>query len=67
MVERMKYIAARETFDGYIYFQDNIADSPKWTGERSEAMRFETEEDAVSKSDRTGLYSGSIVTFGVEE
>jgi len=22
MVERMKYIAVRETFEGYIYFQD---------------------------------------------
>ena len=63
----MKYIAARETFDGYIYFQDNIADSPKWTGERSEAMRFATEEDAISRSDRTGLYSGSIIALGVEE
>ena len=63
----MKYIAARETFDGYIYFQDNIADSPKWTGKRSEAMRFETEEDAVSKSDRTGVYAGSIIALRVEE
>ena len=63
----MKYIAAREAFGGYIYFQDNINDSPKWTGDKTQAMRFKTEEDAVSKSDRTGLYSGSIITFGVDE
>lgn len=67
MVERMKYIAARETFDGHIYFQDNINDSPKWTGEFSEAKRFDSEEEALSKSDKTGLYAGSIITMEVSE
>ena len=63
----MKYIAARETFDGYIYFQDNIADSPKWTGEQSKAMRFESAEDAVTKSDRTGVYVDAINAIEVSE
>jgi hypothetical protein len=63
----MKYVAAREGFGGYIYFQDNENDSPKWTGEISEAMRFDTEEDAVTKSDRTGVYADSITSIKVEQ
>ena len=63
----MKYVAAREGFGEYIYFQDNINDSPKWTGEISEAMRFDTEEDAVTKSDRTGVYADSITSIKVEQ
>jgi len=43
------YIAARETFEGYIYFQDNLNDSPKWTGDKKKAMRFESAEDAMNK------------------
>jgi len=68
MVERMKYIAAREGFGGeYMYFQDNINDSPKWTGVKSNAMRFETAEEAMTKSDRTGVYEDAIIAIGVEE
>jgi len=64
----MKYIAAREVFGGsHLYFQDNINDSPKWTDEKEKAMRFENAEDAETKSDRTGLYSGDIIAMRVEE
>jgi hypothetical protein len=63
----MKYVAAREGFGEYIYFQDNENDSPKWTGEISKAMRFNTPEDAVTKSDRTGVYVGSIISIKVEQ
>jgi len=64
----MKYIAAREVFGGeYIYFQDNFNDSPKWTGDKSQAMRFESAEDAVIKSDKTGVYVDAIIAIGVEE
>ena len=64
----MKYIAAREGFGGeYMYFQDNINDSPKWTGDKSQAMRFESAEDAVTKSDRTGVYVDAIVAIEVTE
>jgi len=63
----MKYIAAREVFGGYLYFQDNINDSPKWTGEKSKAKRFETIEEAVKDSDITGVYTGTIVTMKVVE
>ena len=64
----MKYIAAREVFGGeYIYFQDNFNDSPKWTADRKEAMRFESADDAVTKSDRTGVYVDAIIAIGVEE
>jgi len=62
------FIAAREVFGGeYIYFQDNFNDSPKWTADRKEAMRFETAEDAVTKSDRTGVYVDAIVAIEVTE
>jgi hypothetical protein len=67
MVERMKYIAARESFGSYLYFKDNINDSPKWTRDKQEAMRFNTSEDAVSKSDTTGVYADEIISLGVEE
>jgi len=63
----MKYVAAREGFGEYIYFQDNENDSPKWTGDISMAMRFDTEEDAVTKSDRTGVYSDAITSIKVEK
>jgi len=63
----MKYVAAREGFGGYIYFQDNENDSPKWTSDISKAMRFDTEEDAVTKSDRTGVYADSITSIKVEQ
>jgi hypothetical protein len=63
----MKYIAAREVFGGYLYFQDNINDSPKWTTDKKEAMRFESKEDALDKSDRTKVYTGSIIPIKVEE
>ena len=63
----MKYLAARETFEGYIYFQDNINDSPKWTGIKSKAMRFNTAEEAVTKSDRTGVYVDAITALEVKE
>ena len=64
----MKYIAAREAFGGdYIYFQDNENDSPKWTGDISKAMRFDTAEDAVTKSDRTGVYVDAITAMQVSE
>ena len=64
----MKYIAAREVFGGsYMYFQDNVNDSPKWTADRKEAMRFETAEDAVTKSDRTGVYVDAITAIEVSE
>jgi len=62
------FIAAREVFGGeYIYFQDNFNDSPKWTADRKEAMRFESAEDAVTKSDRTGVYVDAIVAIEVTE
>ena len=61
------YIAARETFEGYIYFQDNLNDSPKWTGDKKKAMRFESAEDAMTKSDRTGVYVDAIVAMEVLE
>jgi len=62
------FIAAREVFGGeYIYFQDNFNDSPKWTADRKEAMRFESAEDAVTKSDRTGVYVDAIVAIEVAE
>lgn len=68
MVERMKYIAAREGFGGeYMYFQDNINDSPKWTGDKKQAMRFDTSEDAITKSDITSVYADAIISIGVEE
>jgi hypothetical protein len=63
----MKYVAAREGFGEYIYFQNNQNDSPKWTGDISEAMRFDTPEDAVTKSDKTGIYVGSITPIKVEQ
>lgn len=63
----MKYVAAREGFGEYIYFQDNENDSPKWTSDISKAMRFDTEEDAVTKSDRTGVYSDAITSVKVEQ
>jgi hypothetical protein len=64
----MKYIAAREVFGGdFSYFQDNENDSPKWTGEKSKAMRFDTAEDAISKSDRTGVYVDAIIAIKVEQ
>ena len=64
----MKYIAAREVFGGsYMYFQDNFNDSPKWTADRKEAMRFGSADDAVTKSDRTGVYVDAIVAMEVEE
>jgi len=63
----MKYVAAREGFGGYIYFQDNENDSPKWTSDISKAMRFDTEEDAATKSDRTGVYIDSITSIKVEQ
>ena len=61
------YIAARETFEGYIYFQDNLNDSPKWTRDKKKAMRFESAEDAMTKSDRTGVYVDAIVAMEVLE
>jgi hypothetical protein len=64
----MKYIAAREAFGGdYIYFQDNENDSPKWTSIKSKAMRFETAEEAVTKSDKTGIYIDAITAIEVSE
>jgi len=61
------YIAAREVFGGeYLYFQDNINDSPKWTGDKSKAKRFSTEKEAKIKSDKTGLYIDSIIALKVE-
>jgi len=60
------YIAAREVFGGYLYFQDNINDSPKWSGEKSKAMRFQTEEEARIKSDKTSVYKDDIVVLKVE-
>lgn len=64
----MKYIAAREAFGGgYIYFQDNENDSPKWTGLKSKAMRFETAEEAIKKSDKTGVYVDAIKALEVSE
>jgi len=63
----MKYIAAREVFGGYLYFQDNINDSPKWTSNKKEAMRFESKEDAVTKSDATGVYADAIISIEVSE
>jgi len=67
MVERMKYIAARESFAGFLYFKDNDNDSPKWTTIQSEAMRFETAKDAFTKSDTTGVYGDAIIAIGIEE
>ena len=63
----MKYIAAREGFGGYIYFQDNINDSPKWTLNRLEAMQFETAEEAIELSDRTNVYENAILALGVND
>lgn len=63
----MKYVAAREGFGEYIYFQDNENDSPKWTGDISRAMRFDTAEDAVIKSDKTKVYTGLIISIQVEK
>jgi hypothetical protein len=63
----MKYIAAREGFGGYIYFQNNIDDSPKWSCEKSKAMRFDIKDDALSKSDKTKIYTGSIFVLEVEQ
>ena len=63
----MKYLAAREAFGEYMYFQDNENDSPKWTSDISRAMRFDTEEDSVTKSDRTGVYEDAITSIKVEQ
>ena len=63
----MKYIAAREGFGGYVYFQDNINDSPKWTSDKSKAMKFETSEEAMILSDKTGVYVDAILALGVDE
>lgn len=62
----MNYVAAREGFGGYIYFKNNINDSPKWTSDISEAMRFKSEKEALKKSDKTGVYTGSITAIEVE-
>ena len=61
------YIAARESFGSYLYFKDNINDSPKWSTDKLEAMRFETAKDAVTKSDTTGVYEDAIIAMEVEE
>ena len=61
----MKYVAAREAFGGYIYFKNNINDSPKWTHDINEAMQFDSERDALKKSDKTGVYTGSITAIEV--
>ena len=63
----MKYVAVREVFGGYLYFQDNENDSPKWTTDISKAKRFNKEKDALKKSDTTGVYADEIVAMEVEE
>lgn len=51
------YIARREGFGGeYLYFVNNENDSPKWSSSISEAKRFLTDKEALSKSDISGLY-----------
>ena len=63
----MKYIAARQILGGYLYFENNINDSPKWTMDKKSAMRFDTSEDALVKSDKTKVYTGSIIPIEVKE
>jgi hypothetical protein len=63
----MSYVAAREGFGGYIYFKNNIDDSPKWSHDISEAMRFKSEKEAIKKSDKTGVYAGSIIAIEVDQ
>jgi hypothetical protein len=51
------FIATREVFGGQkYYFETNENDSPKWTTDIKEAKRFETVNDALTKSDVTGIY-----------
>ena len=57
----MKYIAARTMYGGYIYFQDNVNDSPKWTGVKSKAKQFDTKEEALNGCDKSGIYTGTII------
>jgi len=60
------YIAVREVFGGDIlYFQDNINDSPKWTTNVAEAKRFNSVNEALTLSDKSGLYQ--IIARKVEE
>jgi len=63
----MKYIAAREVFGGYLYFKTNVNESPKWTSDKSDAMRFDTSDEAVFNSDISGIYKGFIISIGVNE
>ena len=50
-----------------MYFENNINDSPKWTTDKKKAMRFDTSEDALIKSDKTKVYTGSIIAIELEE
>jgi len=63
----MSYVAARQILGGYMYFENNINDSPKWTTDKKKAMRFDTSEDALIKSDKTKVYTGSIIAIELEE
>ena len=63
----MKYVAAREVFGGYLYFQDNENDSPKWTSDITKAKRFDKEKDALSKSDTTGVYEEAMTIIKVDQ
>ena len=67
MVERMKYIAAREVFGNYLYFQDNENDSPKWTSDITQAKRFDKKKDALTKSDTTGVYEEAMIIIETEQ
>ena len=60
------YVAAREIHGGHIYFQSNIDGSPRWTKIISEAMKFNSEKEALENSDETGVYSGSITAVKVQ-
>lgn len=52
------YIAKREGFAGtWDYFQDNVNDSPKWTKDRDKARRFSDQDEALTQSNISGLYT----------
>ena len=52
------YIAKREGFGGtWDYFETNINDSPKWTKHKSKAALFSSEEEALARSNVSGLYT----------
>ena len=52
------FIAKKEgIIDTWDYFQDNVNDSPKWTKEKDKAAKFDTVEQALEHSNKSGLYN----------